>query len=70
MTIYHLTVGRFGHPIHVCLQDTYQANGVIAWIVLNMIIIINNVFATITTQLLGAIVGGVTDASSWLLLLR
>ena len=64
MAIYHLTVGRFGHPIHVCLQDTYQANGVIAWIVLNMIIIINNLFATIK---MGAIAGGVTDASFLLL---
>lgn len=67
MAIYHLTVGRFGHPIHVCLQDTYQANVVIAWIVLNMIIIVNKMFATITTQLLVAIV---FDVFSWLLLLR
>ena len=71
MTVSHLTVGRIGHPIHVCLHKTYQANVVTAWIIPNMIFIVGDrIFTTVTLHYYFLVAGGVIAVLSWLLLSR
>ena len=63
MAIFHLTKGRIGHPIHICRQDTWDANVVATRTILGMIFILCYLnTAAITSQ--SAITGAVSGVFS------